>query len=101
MARMLIDSCNTQHQYGHETRFERKLDSKHIEVTARGDEKLVVLTHQDVMDSIDAGKVNPGDAIVIACTDKLAVAHVPAPETSYYKFIDRGPVPDVIVDRDI
>jgi len=100
-AMILIDQSDTEHQYGHEARFERRLDSKHIEVIVRGDDKLVVLTHKDVMDKIEAGKVNPGDTIVIACTDKVAVAHVPPPVTHYYKFIDRGPIPDVYVDRDI
>jgi ATP-dependent 26S proteasome regulatory subunit len=100
-ATILIDKADTQHQFGHEVRFERRLDSKHIEVTSRGDEKLVVLTSKAVMDKIEAGKVNPGDVVVIASGDKVAISYVPAPETHYYRFIDRGPIPDILVDRDI
>lgn len=98
---LLGKTIDEVYQYGREAKFERRLNNRHIEVTAR-EERMVVLTHRDLMTKIVAGSVNPGDMLVIAPGDKMAtVALPPIDSVSYCRFLDRGEVPDVVVDRDI
>lgn len=88
-------------QYGREARFERRLNDQHIEVSTK-DDRIVVLTRDKLMKQIDAGKVNPGDTLVIAPGEKMATVSLPPTDSlSYCRFLDRGDIPDVVVNRDI
>ena len=88
-------------QYGKEARFERRLNTQHIEVTSR-EEKMVVLTHRKLMDKIESGAVKPGDSLVIAPGDRIATIALPETDSlTFCRFLDRGPVPNVVVARDI
>lgn len=101
-ATILIDRLSGETiQYGNESRFERRLDERHIEVTCR-DERVVVLTHHALMNKIEAQFVNPGDSIIIGSSEKVAFTSLPKAENiGHYRFLDRGPIPDIVVDRDI
>lgn len=101
-AKILIGKAlDDVYRHGRQARFERKLDSKHLEVTARED-KLVVLAHHSVMERIDQGTISPGANLVINSGDRIATMALPDTDSlSYCRFLDRGAVPDVVVGRDI
>ncbi len=101
-AKILVGKITEQiMEWGNEARFERRLNSQYIEVTRR-DERIVVLTHRGLMDKIEAESVKSGDQVVISAAEKIAVMALPTNETiGHYRFLDRGPIPDVLVDRDI
>lgn len=90
--------------YGHgpEAKFERRIDDEHIEVTTINDGKMVVLTSKKLADKIESKTANPGDSVVLGAGGTIAKNSLPATDTlNYCRFLDRGIVPDVIVDRDI
>jgi len=100
-ATILIGKTLDDLRFGDEARLERKLDSRHIEVVVR-DEKKVVLAHHKLIAELDNKKLKPGDMVVVSPGAQLAISSVPAMDAlSHYRFLDRGPVPDVQVDRDI
>jgi len=83
--------------------FERRIDDRHIEITLRGGaERAVYLAAQNLMDQIKEGSVAPGASLVVSVRRSLALSAVP-PENglSHYRFLDKGPVPDIRVERDI
>jgi ATPase family associated with various cellular activities (AAA) len=99
-ASILIGAAHS-YQYGKEAAFERRLDCQRIEVTQR-DERFVLLADAHLLDRIDAGQVKPGDIIVMDRNECIAKDAVPAVDSlSHYRFLDKGPVPDVLVERDI
>lgn len=98
---MLYQSNDNVH-FGEEVKFERKVDDRHIEVITVQDSKAVLLSGPELIEQIKKGEVKPGASIVTGSNGKMGVYALPAPEKGlYYKFLDRGPVPDVRVDRDI
>lgn len=99
MVRPLSDDIHT----GVEGYFIRKVDDCHIELRNQQDEKVVVLAAQEVIDKIDAKEVLPGAAVVVGGGGKLATFALPVQDknTDHFRFLDRGHVPDVVVERDI
>lgn len=88
---------------GPEARFERRIDGKHIEVVTHQDEKVVVYTPPKLAKEISSGKVKSGQSVVLAAGGRIASCALPEPEdkVNHYRFLDRGGIPDVIVERDI
>ena len=101
-ARVLVRSVSSGLKVGEEARLERKIDERHIEVTTRGDERSVVLGSAGLMEQITSGAVPAGSAIVLNSRLPVALNALPAPDgLSHFRFLDKGPVPDVRVERDI
>lgn len=88
---------------GDVAQFERHLDDRHVEVSLRGGaERCVFLATHNLMAQIQAGAVGPGAALTVSTRRSLAIAALPPQDgLSHYRFLDRGPVPNVIVGRDI
>ena len=101
-ARVLVHRTPIVLRVGEEARLERKIDERHIEVTSRGDERAVVLASAGLIEEINSGQVSPGSAVVLNSGQKMAIAAVPGQNgLSHYRFLDKGPVPEVSVERDI
>lgn len=101
--KILVTSILNELKYGKEARYERKIDNRHVEVVSHQDEKSVVVVCPEIIQQIDGGKIIPGAAIVLNTGGNVGLLAVPVieGEFSHYRFLDRGPVPDVRVDRDI
>lgn len=98
---LLGKALDDVYQYGKEVRFERRLDDTNIEVASR-EEKMVVLTHHQLMKKIKAGLVSPGDSLIVGSNGNVARSALPKEDSlSYCRFLDRGSIPDVVVGRDI
>ena len=99
LLRAVASSLNT----GEVAVFERRIDDACVEVTHRaGGERSVFLATQDLMDKIKAQQVNPGASLVVNPRCLLALSAIqPENALSHYRFLERGPVPDVCVERDI
>ncbi|HOX57299.1 MAG TPA: ATP-binding protein [Candidatus Paceibacterota bacterium] len=101
-ARVLVDRAPGAVGVGDEARLERKIDDQRIEVTSRGEERLVVWAAAGLIDDVDAGKVTPGSAIVLGSRQTIGLAALPNQDRlANFRFLDKGPVPDVLVERDI
>jgi ATP-dependent 26S proteasome regulatory subunit len=101
--RALLRRTASSLKIGDVAHFERRIDARHVEITLRaGAERSVYLATQELTDQIDAGQVRPGAALIVSARRSLAIAAVP-PENglSHYRFLDRAPVPNVCVERDI
>jgi ATP-dependent 26S proteasome regulatory subunit len=100
--RVLTHRAPGRFNVGDEARLERKIDERHIEVTARGDERSVVFASAALVDEINSGQVTPGASIVLDSRERLGISALPHQDgLSHYRFLDKGPVPDVVVERDI
>jgi ATP-dependent 26S proteasome regulatory subunit len=100
-AKILVTPALNGLYAGHEARFERKIDERHIEVVSHQDEKVVVMVGPKLMKQIDSGEVEPGSAIVVDRGQMFAIRAMPLDTKMHFRFLDRGPVPDVLVHRDI
>jgi ATP-dependent 26S proteasome regulatory subunit len=100
-ATILLGKAGADYCYGKEVVFERRIDGKHLEVTEH-DERMVVLAKASLMEQIESGRVKPGQALVLAPGDKVATVAVQADAGVFnYRFLDKTPIPDVVVERDI
>ncbi|MBP8260188.1 MAG: AAA family ATPase [Verrucomicrobia bacterium] len=101
--RVLLRRAASALHTGEVARLERRIDGRHIEASLRaGAERAVYLAAPVLIDQIKAGQVSPGAALIVSPRRSLALAAIPAEDKlSHYRFLERGPVPDVQVDRDI
>lgn len=82
---------------GEVAHLERRIDDRHIEVSLRaGSERAVYFATEELMDQIKAGQVKPGAAVIVNVRRSQALAAIP-PENGFahFRFLDRGPVPNV------
>jgi ATP-dependent 26S proteasome regulatory subunit len=100
--KLLVRPETSNIKFGEIVRFERKLDDRHIEVMTHQDMKAVLLCSVDLMEQIKKEQVMTGAQIVTGAHFSLGLYALPPVEgVSHYKFLDRGAIPDVRVDRDI
>ena len=101
--RLLLRRSASVLKIGEVAHFERRIDDRHIEVSLRaGAERAVFLASQALIDQIKSGQVSPGASLIVSVRRSLALAAIPPEDgLSHYRFLDRGPVPDVRVERDI
>ena len=87
---------------GEEARLERRIGDSRVEVTLRGDERWVYDASQTLTDKLDAGDAELGCRVLIRAREGIAFdALPPADGHAHYVFIERRPVPDTVVERDI
>jgi hypothetical protein len=73
-----------------------------LEVKTAADLRWVFLAAQDLMDQINTGQVAPGATLVVSAKQGIAYAVLPPKDgLSHYRFLVKGRVPDVIVERNI
>ena len=99
--KIMVHPCLDELHMGTEARLERKVDDNHLEVITHQDERSVVMAGQELMGKIDQGEITPGAHIVLGGGGRLAVYALPQEDKAHFRFLDRGPVPDVIEHRDI
>jgi ATP-dependent 26S proteasome regulatory subunit len=102
-ATIMVAEPVQEFQYGSEVRYERKINDRHIEVITHQDQKEVVLCAPDLLKEIEDEKVVPGQNLVIQKNGMVTTNAVTYERDgfSHFRFLDRGPIPDVIADRDI
>ena len=101
-ATTLIDVAPLDNETGEEVRFERRINADCIEILMRGDERHVYGASKNLMDSLDRGDVAPGSRILACPRRQIAFSLLAAEDgLAQYRYLDRAPVPDVVVERDI
>ena len=61
-----------------------------------------MLAAADLMEHITANEVAPGSALVVSSRQPIAISALPSQNgLSHFRFLDKGSVPDVRVERDI
>lgn len=100
---MIVDDGIQNLHSGEVVRFERQVDEQHLEVITRQDDRALVIAGEEVSRLIKSGSVNPGDSLILSGGNCVAVWAIPKPkdDLEHCRFLDRGPIPDVLVDRDI
>jgi hypothetical protein len=87
---------------GEEARFQRRIGATNVEVLVRDHEQHVYLAAAPLVEKLDAGQVTPDDWLLVCTRRQLAFDAVPAPDgLAHFRYLERRPVPDVIVSRDI
>lgn len=101
--KLLMNKSSNEIHCGSEARFERQIDDRHIEVIGHQDDKMVLLCSKELIGQMKAGKVVPGASIVVSAQGKFGLYALPPEDnqSTYHRFLDRGGIPDVVVDRDI
>lgn len=101
--KILASAALEEAGFGEEAKLERKVDGRHIEAVLHQEERVVLMAGPQLMGQIESGAVKPGASLVMGAGHKLAVRALPPPDDklSYFRFLDRGAIPDVRVDRDI
>jgi len=101
--RALLRAAAPGVEVGEIARLERVLNPRHVEVSLRnGAEHGVFIVTQELTDKVAAGELQAGASLIVNPRLSLALAAVPPQDgLSHYRYLDRGPVPDVCVQRDI
>jgi len=98
----LIDFAPLNNTTGEEVNFEKRIGDSCVEVLMRGDERHVYVASKTLMDSLEGDKVAAGSRILVCPRRQVAFALLAAEDgAARYRYLDRSPVPDVVVDRDI
>lgn len=98
----LLQRASGNLKVGEEALLERRVDERHIEVSLHGQQRWVFLAAHDLIDQLNAGTVVPGATLVVSSKQMMATGALPAQDDlAHYKYLQRCPVPDVIVERDI
>jgi ATP-dependent 26S proteasome regulatory subunit len=100
-ARMLIGRDHDQVSTGEQGRLERRIDEDRVEVSIR-DHALVLQVTALLRNQLDAGEVQPGARLLVCPQRLLALEAVrPADGLEHFQFLDRSPVPQVSIARDL
>jgi len=87
---------------GEKARLERRLDSRRIEVSLHDHERFVYLSSAKLSERLEAEEVQPGSHLLVCPRRMVAYdAMPPEDELSHYRFLDRQPVPDIVLERDL
>ena len=99
--KILISPALNELHFGSESRLERMVDKRHLEVVTHQDDRMVVLAGPELMEQIERGEVPAGSSIVIGAGNRIGIYAVPAKDKMQFRFLDRSPVPNILVGRDI
>ena len=101
-ARVLVDHTDLKNETGEEAYFERRIGENQVEISMRGDERYVYTASKSLAESFDQGWVAPGNRILVSSRREIAFSPLPEEDgPAQYRYLDRSPVPDVVVERDI
>ncbi|UCG13579.1 MAG: AAA family ATPase [Deltaproteobacteria bacterium] len=101
-AKAIFAKISLDDDTGEEAQFERLLFGNCIEVSVRGDQRHVFDASQDILDALDRGEVTPNSRLLTCFQRRFAKRVLPAEDgLGSYRFLDRRPLPDVLVERDI
>jgi ATP-dependent 26S proteasome regulatory subunit len=87
---------------GEEALLERRIGDHYVEVSFRSDERFVFDASRELIESLERGEVNSGNRLVVCSRRMFAYRALPTNDrTEYYRYLYRGSVPDIVVERDI
>jgi ATP-dependent 26S proteasome regulatory subunit len=98
----LLDKGPALTAIGEEARFERRIDDQRVEVILREHDSHVFRITDALRAKLDRDEVPCGSNVLVCSRRQMAFDNVPHPDgKSYYRFLSRAPVPDILIDRDI
>jgi len=101
-AKVVLDYEPMNAETGDEAVLERGIGDGQVEVTVRGDDRGVFDASQDLIDALGKEEVAPGRRLLVSCRQQFAFAALPQEDgLAHYQYLDRSPVPNVIIERDI
>ena len=87
---------------GDQATLERVLPDGRVEVRGKDESLSVYLCSWGLTEQLDAGEVATGDTIVVCPHRQLAYTGLPPMDgLSHFRYLQRLPVPDVLVERDV
>lgn len=100
--RALLGRDSSGAAVGEEARFERRLDDRRVEIVLHDRESYVFWASQYLADQLEGGEVEPGARVLVDPRRHMAFEAIPSPDgLAHYWYLERQPVPDVVVERDI
>ena len=101
-AKLLISETPTADASGETAVLERQVGPATVEVTLRGDEGHIFDASEELIDAIENGDAAPGCRVRVCSRRRFAFATLPeADPAAHYRYLDRSPMPDVVVERDL
>ena len=101
-ARALVSRMPLEDGTGEEAQLERRIGTNQVEISVRGEDRYVFDASQTLIEALDRGEVDPGARLLVCARRRVAFKALPREDgLAQYRFLDRTPVPDVIVERDI
>ncbi len=87
---------------GEEARLERSVGPDRVEVSLREQGRFVFRASAHLQEQLDRGEAEPGATVVVCAQREIAFGALPPEDgLSHLRFLDRRPVPDVDIERDI
>ena len=101
-AKLLIAETPSAETSGETAVLERRIGPGAVEVTLRGDEGHVFDASEELIDAVQRGDAAPGCRVRVCSRRRFAFATLPeADPSAHYRYLDRSPMPDVVVERDL
>ncbi len=101
-ARALLRRAPDAPRTGEEARLERCLDQGRVEISHRGDERVILRCAQALLDQIEAGEVGPGATLLVSHQQAMAYDVIPpADGLADFRYLEKVPPPDVVAERDM
>ena len=89
-------------ELGDEAQIERLLADGSVEVQVGELGKFVYMVAAELEDQIAAGEAGAGSTVIVCPRRRMAFrALPPADDLGHLRFVHRGPVPDVVIERDL
>lgn len=83
-------------------RLERQVDDEHVVVLLNEHQPLEVLASASLVDRLDAGEVRPGGQVLVCPRRGMAWDALGTdPGPGEYEYLAHGPVPDIVIGRDL
>jgi len=101
-ARAVIGKLPVFRRVGEQATALRMVDEHTVEVELEHQGRHVYFAGEELLRGFESGLVEPGHRVIVSPQQRMAFCGVP-PEDGYtrYRFLDKNPPPDVIVERDI
>lgn len=100
--RALLAKAPEDFKTGEEAQYERRIDDKHVEVSVRGQERLVFVASEGLCEELDAGKVEPGVSLVVNARQFMANHALPPQDSlSHFRHLVKLPPPAINVEQHI
>ncbi|MEE9128052.1 MAG: ATP-binding protein, partial [Planctomycetota bacterium] len=101
-ARAVLARQSVLRHVGDEAQLVRRVDDYTVEIEIAHQGRYLYFASSQLMLGLDAGEVEPGHSVIVCTQRRMAFCGVPpADGFAHYRFLDRGGVPDVDVERDI
>jgi ATP-dependent 26S proteasome regulatory subunit len=100
--RALLSKAPEELKIGEEAQYERRIDGQYVEVTVRGQERLVFVASETLCEQLDAGQVQPGASLIVNARKFVAMHALPPQDgVSHYRHLVKSPPPAINVQKDI